>query len=312
MLPDMTSVAPAVRALTADDVEAIVDLATLCDIAETGEIDHEAVDWIRGARADRYRAYGLDGDGGLAAYAFLECEQGHTGLTADIRVRPGLDHAIADALLEKLRAAAAEFDAAKPVHLFVNSGAGLQQRWLQRHGGREIRHFWRMAIDLDDTEPDLPPVPTGAVVRRARDDDADLQRIHQVVEAAFAEHFGHSGERGHDDWIEMWRSREGFDLTLWWVAEVDGEPVAVLLGSTLAGTGHIGTLGTLPGARGRGLGTYLLRTAFVEFHRRGLRRVALGVDSENGTGAVRLYESVGMRAVRDWPLYELPPLSIAG
>ena len=34
--------------------------------------------------------------------------------------------------------------------------------------------------------------------------------------------------------------------------------------------------------------------SFREFHRRGQRRVGLGVDSENTTGATKLYESVGM------------------
>jgi ribosomal protein S18 acetylase RimI-like enzyme len=72
--------------------------------------------------------------------------------------------------------------------------------------------------------------------------------------------------------------------------------------------GHVGTLGTLKDARGKGIGTLLLRTAFAEFHRRGHRKVTLGVDSENGTGAVKLYESVGMHAAAEWPLYELPPL----
>jgi hypothetical protein len=30
----------------------------------------------------------------------------------------------------------------------------------------------------------------------------------------------------------------------------------------------------------------------------------LNVDSENSTGAVRLYERVGMRTVRGWDVYE--------
>jgi mycothiol synthase len=34
--------------------------------------------------------------------------------------------------------------------------------------------------------------------------------------------------------------------------------------------------------------------SFREFHRRGQRRVGLGVDAENPTGATKLYESVGM------------------
>jgi hypothetical protein len=34
--------------------------------------------------------------------------------------------------------------------------------------------------------------------------------------------------------------------------------------------------------------------------------VMLNVDSENSTGAVRLYEGVGMRTLRAWDVYEKP------
>jgi len=159
------------------------------------------------------------------------------------------------------------------------------------------------------------PVPAeGVSLRPPRDDEDDLRTIFQITDTSFAEHFGHTDERTYEKWIKAWRARPGFDLTLWWVAELQGQPVAVLLGQTLSveggGTnGHVGTLGTLKEARGKGIGTLLLRTSFAEFHRRGLRRVTLGVDSENGTGAVKLYESVGMHAAAVWPLYELPPLT---
>ena len=64
------------------------------------------------------------------------------------------------------------------------------------------------------------------------------------------------------------------------------------------GLGWVGTLGVRPGWRRRGLGETLLRASFRALHERGLRRVGLGVDTENVTGALRLYERVGMRPVR--------------
>ena len=65
-----------------------------------------------------------------------------------------------------------------------------------------------------------------------------------------------------------------------------------------------------PGARRaaalaqRGLATALLRHSFRDFRGRGATKVGLGVDGENTTGAVRLYESVGMRQVRRSDTYE--------
>jgi mycothiol synthase len=63
--------------------------------------------------------------------------------------------------------------------------------------------------------------------------------------------------------------------------------------------GWISILGVRRPGRRRGLGEALLRHAFRELHTRGLRRVGLSVDAESPTGAMRLYERVGMRvAVR--------------
>jgi ribosomal protein S18 acetylase RimI-like enzyme len=50
--------------------------------------------------------------------------------------------------------------------------------------------------------------------------------------------------------------------------------------------------------RRRGLGLALLRHSFVEMERRGMTRASLGVDAENLTGAVALYERAGMRVAR--------------
>ena len=44
----------------------------------------------------------------------------------------------------------------------------------------------------------------------------------------------------------------------------------------------------------------MLLHSFGVFWRRGLKAVALGVDSESLTGATRLYESVGMRVVQQY------------
>ena len=55
---------------------------------------------------------------------------------------------------------------------------------------QEVRHFWRMQIDLTE-EPPAPVWPEGIVVRtfeRGRDEHATFE----AVEAAFADHWGHT------------------------------------------------------------------------------------------------------------------------
>jgi len=51
---------------------------------------------------------------------------------------------------------------------------------------------------------------------------------------------------------------------------------------------------TLRRWRRRGLGLALLQHALGEFFKPGERRIGLGVDTENSSGATRLYERAGM------------------
>jgi ribosomal protein S18 acetylase RimI-like enzyme len=68
--------------------------------------------------------------------------------------------------------------------------------------------------------------------------------------------------------------------------------------------GWVGSLGVLRPWRKRGIGLALLRHSFNEFYRRGKRKVGLGVDANNLTGALRLYENAGMRVYRAFDKYE--------
>jgi ribosomal protein S18 acetylase RimI-like enzyme len=63
-------------------------------------------------------------------------------------------------------------------------------------------------------------------------------------------------------------------------------------------------LGVIPEYRQRGVGQALLRHTFREFANRGFDAVGLGVDAENPTGAVRVYERAGMRVERTSMIYE--------
>jgi mycothiol synthase len=48
----------------------------------------------------------------------------------------------------------------------------------------------------------------------------------------------------------------------------------------------------------------LLQHSFNEFYWRGKRKVGLGVDAQNLTGALRLYENAGMHVHKSFELYE--------
>jgi len=68
--------------------------------------------------------------------------------------------------------------------------------------------------------------------------------------------------------------------------------------------GWVDNLAVLRPWRQKGLGMALLLHSFAEFHRRGIYTVGLGVDSQNLTGATRLYERAGMHIALQSDTYQ--------
>jgi ribosomal protein S18 acetylase RimI-like enzyme len=68
--------------------------------------------------------------------------------------------------------------------------------------------------------------------------------------------------------------------------------------------GWIASIGVRDAWRKRGLGLALLLHAFGELYRRGQRRIGLGVDAHNPTGATRLYERAGMKVAWSAAIFE--------
>jgi ribosomal protein S18 acetylase RimI-like enzyme len=108
----------------------------------------------------------------------------------------------------------------------------------------------------------------------------------------------------------MFLDNPQFDPELWLLAEDDGEIAGISLcqrqRSADPALGWVQTLGVRPPWRRRGLATALLQHSFAELQRRGARRAGLGVDAENPTGAVRLYERAGMHVDRRNDTWEKP------
>ena len=163
-----------------------------------------------------------------------------------------------------------------------------------------------MEVDLD--EAPQPTLPDGLSLRSFRDDDRE------VVRAALNESFKddwHHHDVSPSNFNEFYLKQRGYDPSLWLLAW-DGDELAGFVLATAERVGDpelgwIGTLGVRPAWRRRGLGEALLRAAFAELFARGRRRVGLGVDTENVTGALRLYERVGMRPIQRNDNWSLEP-----
>ena len=174
---------------------------------------------------------------------------------------------------------------------------------LQRRGFRRTRTSHRMAIEL--AEPTRgPDWPAGIEPRAFRPgDERVFYELHQETFADTWEPI----EETYEEWAHQFLVPEVLVPELWTLAVANGEPVGFALCHPHAVdpvVGWVRILGVRQLFRGRGLGRALLLHAFAQFRSRGMQRVGLGVDGESPTGANALYESVGMRIVSRFAIYE--------
>jgi mycothiol synthase len=224
---------------------------------------------------------------------------------SDVDAR-GLDRATMEALLEEAQAHVREAGGGRPqvVHGVAQGDDDLARGAYEADDWQLVRSSYRMLIDLGDELPD-PAWPDGLTVRNARPEEGE--RVHEAHMDAFADHWDFRPQ-SFEQWRPFTIDRDDFDPSLWWLAEDRDELAALALNrwhfSGDPRFGWIEVLGVRPPWRRRGLGAALLRHSFQDFRARGATRVGLGVDAENTTGAVRLYERVGMRVVRRNDIYE--------
>jgi mycothiol synthase len=172
-------------------------------------------------------------------------------------------------------------------------------RLYERAGLAWARNGDEMLRDLADLAA-VPSVPGVTIVSwdPARADDA---RVAQ--NDAFADHWGSTP---HD--LESWRHflvSPGVRLDLSRLALEAGRIVGVCINGHFPGDeavsgrreGWILNVSVPRSHRGRGIATALIADSLVEFARCGMTHSSLGVDTDNPTGAYRLYERLGYRRI---------------
>jgi mycothiol synthase len=295
------------RAATPDDVTAVWRLVIAVDVEEDGEPDFEEADvrdeWAR-PRFDLARDSWLihDADGDLIGYAATWDKRPHALVGGDVYVAPGGPD-LYPWLVERVSARSAEHaceSGRTTTHVFSSAPNARRADALRAAGYDVVRVFRRMVADLAEPPPDPAPGP-GVTLRPVAPEDLEL--CWRLQAESFAQHFDHVPEP-YDAWYARLVATDTYTPQYWWLADVDGVPAGLLIGQRHEENGWVKTLGTLPAARGRGAGTALLLTAFAAFRRDGAPRVGLGVDSDNSTGAMALYERIGMTADRRYDCWE--------
>jgi mycothiol synthase len=170
------------------------------------------------------------------------------------------------------------------------------QRLFERFNLQPIRYFADLHRPLLDV-PQPRPVPG---IRIAKWDLARNEEARIAKNDAFRDHWGSTPVT--EEWWATGTTGFGsrIDLSLFALNELD-EIVGYLLthrfdnDDELLGAKYawVNNVGTLKAWRGRGIASALISTALAAYRDDGLDMAALGVDSDNPTGAYRLYESLG-------------------
>ena len=298
---------PDLRPASEGDQAAISLLLQTAELAEYGRVTadwDEIVGFIWRAPtfspADDARMVVLDGtpvgfvgvfppDDGPSAGAPAEPYGAMVGLEAQVReASEALEASLIDWATDRARARRAV-----GVRHYVPREDARRQALLRERGFERVRSMWTMHRDLPDPEPAPPPAGIAVVTL---EEHPDHTALHAADQEAFGEHFGFVAET-----FQEWRARridvDRHDPTQWFLA-LDGDQVVGFLFQVTGGVvPQIAELGVRPPWRGRGIGTVLLRHSFADIARRGGSEVTLWVDSENATGAVGVYERVGMCAI---------------
>ncbi|HZC75002.1 MAG TPA: GNAT family N-acetyltransferase [Gaiellaceae bacterium] len=186
----------------------------------------------------------------------------------------------------------ARAEGTKRIHAAAPEPDAAARALFESRGYREVRRFYEMAIELTEA-PAEPVLPAGLVVDELH--EGEYETFYEALNESFAEHWEWHPPP-FEEWLERRQGQHRDEHGPIWFVVRDGDELAAVTRNDLrfAGGGYVGAIGVRPTWRGKGLGKALLQRTFAEFWRRGTTRVTLDVDSQNETGAVRLYERVGM------------------
>ncbi|HPF80484.1 GNAT family N-acetyltransferase [Nostocoides australiense] len=175
-------------------------------------------------------------------------------------------------------------------------GGSPAEALLRGRGYHEMWTSWVLEVPEDQTITPQP-LPDGYALREFT--AADEHAAYHLIEDAFNE-WPDRDPATFEDWRPRIIGRAGFSpWQIRFVTDPGGKPVgvaAIILDSQQCG--YVDQLAVRKDHRGKGLARALLVDAFEEARRRGATRSELSTDSR--TGALGLYEKVGMVVTQTW------------
>jgi mycothiol synthase len=287
------------RPLVESDARAVYEVMAAQEQADLGTVEIEEADiigdWGRPSFDVSARTIGVFDGEELVGYA--EVTHGDRG---DAAVHPayrgrGIGTELAHWMQDKARELGAEV-----IGMPVPVGSPGDR--LLESLGYEVRwHSWVLQLPEGVTIVERP-LPEGYAVRAA--DPSEYRDVHTVVEDAFLEWSDRERE-SYEDFESVVVRRPGFEP--WHIRVVTDDSGAVVGVACLSifepeddrdRDAFVSRLAVRKDQRHRGLAQALLVDAYARAREHGVPTGGLSTDSR--TGALGLYEKVGMRVIMDW------------
>ena len=193
--------------------------------------------------------------------------------------------------------------------VFVADTESEKQALLKSAGYQPVRFFFEMVRPLDADIPEIA-LPEGLEIRPAT---PDLYRtIFDAAEEAFQDHWGHVPAT--DSEYQGWTKSPEFQPERWKVAWDNGQVAGMVLNFINdkenerfnRKRGHTEDISVRRPWRRRGLAQSLLAQSLQMLKDEGMEEAALGVDTDNPSGALVLYENLGFQNIKLWMAYRKP------
>lgn len=171
--------------------------------------------------------------------------------------------------------------------------------FLERQGFTISRNFYNMALALSEPQP-APQLPAGFVVRSIQPDEVEAWV--ELFNQSFIDHWNFHPTTPEQ--LQHSMSNPDYRAELNLVAVSPEGTLAAFCYCSISpqenartgrNEGWIAELGTRRGFRRMGLGRAMLLSGLAQLKAKGVETARLGVDSQNPSGALRLYESIGFR-----------------
>lgn len=180
---------------------------------------------------------------------------------------------------------------------------------IKSEGYDAVRHSFIMVRSDLENIPDLA-LPEGVNIRPVLPEH--YQKINDASREAFQDHWGYSLDL--EETVEQWFENPNFDPTLWRVAWEGDQVVGMVLNfiDKRANEVYRHKRGWTENIcvrrpwRKKGIARALIVDSLHALKERGMLEAALGVDTENVSGALRLYQGLGYQPIKRISIYRKP------